>query len=73
MRAAILAVIQPSQAEQTKSALQNTAKKKKRVQRKHGEDLTFAESLARLKVEKEQRLSKNRDKENDKEGEEPKM
>ena len=62
--AAILAAIQPSQREQTKSALKNAEKKRKRVQKKHGEVLTYAESLARLKVEEEQRLSKNKDKEN---------
>eukprot|EP00794_Sanderia_malayensis_P020956 gene20956-23007_t len=64
MRAAILAAIQPSQTEQTRSVLQNASKKRKRVQRKHGEVLTYSESLSRLKAEEEQRLSKNKEKEN---------
>ena len=65
MRAAILAAIQPPQSGATSSALQNAARKRKRVQRNHGEVLTFEESLARLEREEHERVSKKQNKENE--------
>lgn len=62
MRAAILAAIQPVQTEGTKTALQNAARKRKRVQRKHGEVLTFEESLIRLEAEEKERALKKQKK-----------
>eukprot|EP00794_Sanderia_malayensis_P010225 gene10225-11274_t len=58
MRAAILQAIQPVQTNATASALKNAAKRRKRVQRNHGEVLTYEESIQRLKTEEEERKLK---------------
>ena len=54
MRYDIVAIVCPPVSESTRQALQNAGRKRRRVQKRHGEVMTLDSSLQRLHREKEE-------------------
>ena len=58
MRLAIVATVCPPVSESTRPAVENAGRKRRRVQKRHGEVLTYDSSLQRLHKEEEERRRK---------------